>query len=121
MAAIYKLVELVGTSEISFAEAAKAAVAEAAKTLGHLDWFEVVKETGKIVAGEVKEFQVTRWCQVFCVNGHRALLILTLILVAPERRIGLCGDTTRAPTEQPGFGATGGNARSRWPAILAGK
>ena len=59
MAAIYKLVELVGTSEISFAEAAKAAVAEAAKTLGHLDWFEVVKETGKIVAGEVKEFQVT--------------------------------------------------------------
>jgi len=59
MAATYKLVELVGTSEISFAEAAKAAVAEAAKTLGHLDWFEVVKETGKIVAGEVKEFQVT--------------------------------------------------------------
>jgi hypothetical protein len=59
MAGTYKLVELVGTSKTSFAEAAKAAVAEASKTLGHLDWFEVVRETGKIEGDQVKEFQVT--------------------------------------------------------------
>ncbi len=59
MAGTYKLVELVGTSENSFFEAAKSAVAEASKTLGQLDWFEVVRETGKIEHGQVKEFQVT--------------------------------------------------------------
>jgi hypothetical protein len=59
MAGTYKLVELVGTSNSSFFEAAKAAVAEASKTLGQLEWFEVVRETGKIVDGQVKEFQVT--------------------------------------------------------------
>jgi hypothetical protein len=59
MAAIYKIVELVGTSETSFFDAAKAAVAEAAKTLGRLEWFEVVRETGKIEGDRVKEFQVT--------------------------------------------------------------
>lgn len=42
MAGIYKLVELVGTSPISFAEAAKVAIAEASKTIRHMDWFEVV-------------------------------------------------------------------------------
>jgi hypothetical protein len=59
MAGTYKLVELVGTSEVSFAEASKSAVAEAAKTFGPLDWFEVVRQTGKIADGQVKEFQVT--------------------------------------------------------------
>ena len=59
MAGTYKLIEIVGTSEISFAEAVKAAVAEASKTIRHLDWFEVVRESGKIVNGQVQEFQVT--------------------------------------------------------------
>jgi flavin-binding protein dodecin len=59
MPGIYKITELVGTSPTSFAEATKAAVAEAAKTLRHMDWFEVVEERGKIVDGAVAEFQVT--------------------------------------------------------------
>jgi dodecin len=42
----------------SFAEATKAAVAEASKTLRHMDWFEVVQERGRIVEGKVEEFQV---------------------------------------------------------------
>ena len=33
----------------------------------------------------------------------------------------LCGDATRASSQGPGFGATRRNARSRCPAILAGK
>ena len=59
MAGTYKIVELVGTSPISFAEAVKAGVAEASKTLRHMDWFEVVEERGRIADGAVKEFQVT--------------------------------------------------------------
>ena len=59
MPGIYKITELVGTSPKSFAEATKAAVAEAAKTLRNMDWFQVVEERGKIVDGAVAEFQVT--------------------------------------------------------------
>src|ERR1039457_5900010 len=59
MAGTYKIVELVGTSPISFAEAIKAGVAEASKTIRHMDWFEVVEERGRIVEGAVHEFQVT--------------------------------------------------------------
>jgi flavin-binding protein dodecin len=59
MAGTYKLVELVGTSPVSFAEAVKAGVAEASKTIRHIDWFEVVEERGRVVDGAVLEFQVT--------------------------------------------------------------
>ena len=59
MAGTYKIMELVGTSPISFAEAVKAGVADAAKTIRHMDWFEVVEERGRIVDGAVQEFQVT--------------------------------------------------------------
>jgi len=59
MAGIYKKVELVGTSPVSFAEAVKVAVEEAAKTIRHMDWFEVVEQRGRIHDGKVAEFQVT--------------------------------------------------------------
>jgi hypothetical protein len=59
MPAIYKLTEVVGTSPISFAEAVKNAVAEAGKTVRHMDWFEVVEQRGRISGGKVEEFQVT--------------------------------------------------------------
>lgn len=59
MPGTYKITELVGTSPVSFAEAVKSAVAEAAKTVHHMDWFEVVSENGRINNGKVEEFQVT--------------------------------------------------------------
>lgn len=58
MSGVYKITELVGTSPVSFAEAAKAAVAEAAKTLRHMDWLEVVGESARIKEGKIEEFQV---------------------------------------------------------------
>jgi hypothetical protein len=58
MTGTYKVVELVGTSPTSFAEATQTAIAEASKTLRHMDWFEVVQERGRIVNGKVEEFQV---------------------------------------------------------------
>jgi flavin-binding protein dodecin len=59
MPGTYKLVEIVGTSPTSFAEATRAAIAEASKTVRHMDWFEVVEQRGSIVDGKVGEFQVT--------------------------------------------------------------
>jgi dodecin len=59
MPGTYKMTELVGTSPVSFTEAVKAAVEEAAQTVRHMDWFDVVKESGRIVNGKVQEFQVT--------------------------------------------------------------
>jgi flavin-binding protein dodecin len=56
---IYKKIEIVGTSKVSFAEAVKAAVAEAGKSLRHMSWFEVVEQRGAIKDGKVAEFQVT--------------------------------------------------------------
>jgi flavin-binding protein dodecin len=59
MPGTYKLVEIVGTSPTSFAEAARAAIADASKTIRHMDWFEVVEQRGRIADGKVQEFQVT--------------------------------------------------------------
>jgi flavin-binding protein dodecin len=59
MPGVYKITEIVGTSPKSFAEAVRAGVAEAAKTLRRMDWFEVVEERGRIADGKVAEFQVT--------------------------------------------------------------
>jgi dodecin len=59
MSGTYKVVEIVGTSPTSFAEAVRSAVEEASKTLRHVDWFEVVEQRGRIVEGKVQEFQVS--------------------------------------------------------------
>ena len=59
MPGTYKLVEIVGTSPTSFAEATRAAIADASKTIRHMDWFEVVEQRGRIADGKVQEFQVT--------------------------------------------------------------
>ncbi|MBZ5585493.1 MAG: dodecin family protein [Acidobacteriia bacterium] len=59
MPGTYKMIEIVGTSPQSFAEAVKSAVVEASKTVHHMDWFEVIDERGRIADGKVQEFQVT--------------------------------------------------------------
>jgi flavin-binding protein dodecin len=58
MPGVYKITEIVGTSTVSFAEATKAGVAEAAKTIRQMRWFEVVEQRGRITEGKVEEFQV---------------------------------------------------------------
>ncbi len=54
----YKLVEIVGSSPNGTDEAIRNAIAEASKTLRHLDWFEVVETRGHLVDGKVGHFQV---------------------------------------------------------------
>ncbi len=59
MSGTYKKIEIVGTSPLSFAEAVKAAVKDAARTVRQMDWFEVVEMRGRLKDGQVAEFQVT--------------------------------------------------------------
>jgi flavin-binding protein dodecin len=55
----YKKLEIVGTSPNSIEEAIQNAIAETAKSVGNLDWFEVVETRGHIVDNKVAHFQVT--------------------------------------------------------------
>ena len=55
----FKIIELCGVSEKSYAEATRNAVTKASQTLRGLDWFEVVNQRGFIKNGKVAEFQVT--------------------------------------------------------------
>lgn len=57
--AVYKKIELVGTSPNSFTEAAANAIAKAAETVRHMSWFEVVEQRGSIADGKVAQYQVT--------------------------------------------------------------
>ena len=54
----YKLVEIVGTSDNSFAEAASNGVERASASLRNLDWFEVTEMRGRIADGKIAQFQV---------------------------------------------------------------
>jgi len=56
---IYKVIELVGSSEVSTDDAIKTAIARASKTLKHLRWFEVVQTRGHIENERLAHFQVT--------------------------------------------------------------
>jgi flavin-binding protein dodecin len=56
---IYKVVELVGSSETSIEDAIQTAVRRAGETLRHLRWFEVLETRGHIEEGRVRHYQVT--------------------------------------------------------------
>lgn len=55
----YRVTEIVGTSPDGVDQAIKNGVERAAKTLRHVDWFEVSQVRGHVVDGEVEHFQVT--------------------------------------------------------------
>ncbi len=55
----YKLIELVGVSKESYAEATRNAVSRAGQTLKGLGWFQVAELRGLIQDGEISEYQVT--------------------------------------------------------------
>jgi dodecin len=56
---VYKVVELVGSSEESVTKAIDTAIAKASATIRHLGWFEVVQVRGHIADGKVAQYQVT--------------------------------------------------------------
>ena len=56
---VYRVTEIVGSSTEGVDDAIRNAARRAAKTLHHLDWFEVTEIRGWIDNGEVGHFQVT--------------------------------------------------------------
>jgi flavin-binding protein dodecin len=56
---IYKVVELVGSSETSIEDAISAAISRANETVRHLRWFEVVQTRGHVENGKISHYQVT--------------------------------------------------------------
>ena len=56
---VYKLIEIVGSSQIGTDDAIRNALDTAAKTIRHIDWFEVAETRGHVVGGKVAHFQVT--------------------------------------------------------------
>jgi flavin-binding protein dodecin len=55
----YRVTEIVGSSTESTDQAIRNAIARAASTLRHLDWFQVSEVRGHIEEGEIAHFQVT--------------------------------------------------------------
>jgi flavin-binding protein dodecin len=56
---VYKVVELVGSSEESVTKAIDSAISKAAKSLRNLGWFEVEHVRGHIENNRVAHYQVT--------------------------------------------------------------
>ena len=57
---VYKKIELVGSSSTSISDAIEKAVERAAKTVKHLEWFEVDQLRGYIENGKGRP--TIRWC-----------------------------------------------------------
>jgi len=56
--AVYKVVELVGTSQNSISEAIESAISRADVTVRNLGWFEVTQIRGALENGTIKDYQV---------------------------------------------------------------
>jgi dodecin len=56
---VYKILELVGSSETSIEDAVNNAISRAAKTVREMRWFEVLQTRGHIENGQVRHYQVT--------------------------------------------------------------
>lgn len=56
---VYKMVEIVGSSDVGSDDAVRNAIETAAKSLRNMDWFEVVQTRGHLVQGKIGHWQVT--------------------------------------------------------------
>ncbi|SFT70852.1 hypothetical protein SAMN04487904_10689 [Actinopolyspora lacussalsi subsp. righensis] len=55
---VYRVTEIVGTSDQGLADAIRKGVHRASRTLREVDWFEVSEIRGHVAEGEVAHFQV---------------------------------------------------------------
>ena len=56
---VYKIIEVVGSSETSIEEAIERAISRAASTIDDIGWFEVVSTRGHVEGGRLGHYQVT--------------------------------------------------------------
>ena len=54
---VWKIIEIIGESDESFANAVRNAVEEAGKTVKQMQWFEATQFRGTIRDGKVSQFQ----------------------------------------------------------------
>lgn len=57
---VYKFIRLVGTSDKSYTDAIENALNRAAKTIKHLNWFEVIEHRGGIKDGKIEHQVILR-------------------------------------------------------------
>lgn len=55
---VYRLTEIVGSSETGIDDAVRTAVARASTTLRNVEWFQVEEIRGQVIDGAVAHFQV---------------------------------------------------------------
>lgn len=55
---VYKVIEIVGSSRNSSDEAIRNAIEKAAKSIRHINWFQVVETRGQVLEGKIANFQV---------------------------------------------------------------
>jgi flavin-binding protein dodecin len=55
---VYKILELVGSSDKNIEDAIQNAITRASKTIREMKWFEVVQTRGHIENGTVRHYQV---------------------------------------------------------------
>jgi dodecin len=56
---VYRLIEVVGSSETSIEDAIQSAITKASSTIRHIRWFEVIETRGQVENGRVHYYQVT--------------------------------------------------------------
>jgi flavin-binding protein dodecin len=56
---VYKVIELVGSSETSIEDAVSNAVTRASSTIREIRWFEILSTRGHVEGGRVAHYQVT--------------------------------------------------------------
>jgi len=107
---VYKILELVGSSEKSIEDAIQNALTRASKTIRDMKWFEVVQTRGHIEKGAVGHYQVTcaldlHWRD----NSRRGPMTgsgVTRLFIVGERRTtrsSSSGAHSRDPLAHPPF------------------
>ena len=56
---VYRLSEIVGSSQTSIDDAIRTAIRKASETVRHIDWFQTQEMRGQVVDGDISYFQVT--------------------------------------------------------------
>jgi dodecin len=56
---VYRLTEVVGSSQTSVDDAIRTAVRKAAETVRNIEWFQAEEVRGQVVDGDVAYYQVT--------------------------------------------------------------
>ena len=55
---VAKIIEIIGTSETGIEDAIQSAIGRAAKTVDHLQWFQVTEVRGAIKDQQIERYQV---------------------------------------------------------------